>query len=62
MVGLQFHLETLTDNVREIAINDGAYAKEGNDLRQTPEQIMCQAVPPENRQAVYTILDYLSVH
>ena len=33
-------LETLTDNVREIAINDGAYAKEGNDLRQTPEQIM----------------------
>ena len=40
----------------------GAYAKEGNDLRQTPEQIMRQAVPPENRQAVYTILDYLSVH
>ena len=62
VVGLQFHLGTLTDNVREIAINDGAYAKTGNDLRQTPEQIMRQAVPPENRQAVYTILDYLSVH
>ena len=62
VVGLQFHLEQQEDNVREIVINDGAYAEEGNDLHQSPAEILEQEVPAANKQAIYTILDYLSVH
>ncbi|MGN1407781.1 type 1 glutamine amidotransferase [Lactobacillus sp.] len=62
VVGLQFHLEPEDDNVREIVINDGAYAEEGNDLHQSPAEIMERPVPAANKQAIYTILDYLSVH
>lgn len=62
VIGLQFHLETLADNVREIVINDGAYAESGNDLHQTPAEILAQPLPSANKRAIYTMLDYLSVH
>ena len=62
VIGLQFHLEPLADNVREIVINDGAYAESGNDLHQTPAEILAQPLPSANKRAIYTMLDYLSVH
>lgn len=62
VIGLQFHFEPLIDNVREIVINDGAYAEEDNDLKQKPLDILRHEVPSENKKVMYQILDYLSVH
>lgn len=59
-VGLQFHFEPLPDNVREIVVNDGQYANNGNDLKQTPEDILQHGVPSENRDVMFKILDYIS--
>lgn len=60
MVGLQFHFEPLDDNVREIVVNDGDYALDGNDLHQTPQEIIDHGVPAENRDVMFKILDYIT--
>lgn len=60
VIGLQFHFEPKEDNVREIAINDGAYALENNDLQQTPSEIMKHGVPKENKTVMFKLLDYIT--
>lgn len=60
VIGLQFHFEPKEDNVREIAINDGAYALENNDLHQTPQEIITHGVPKENKDVMFVLLDYIT--
>lgn len=46
--------------MREIAINDGAYALENNDLHQTPQGIIAHGVPKENKDVMFVLLDYIT--
>ncbi|KRL53246.1 type 1 glutamine amidotransferase [Lacticaseibacillus manihotivorans] len=59
IVGLQFHLEALADNVREMVVNDYPYL-EGSVLGQTAEDILKRPVPVENQQAIFEILDFIT--
>ncbi len=59
IVGLQFHFEPEADNVAEMVVNDGSYAK-GSILKQTPQQILDHPVPDENHKVMFKILDYIS--
>ena len=59
ILGLQFHFEPLPDNVREIVINDGDYAREENALQQTPDDILRHGVPLINREVMFQLLDYI---
>lgn len=61
VVGLQFHVEPLADNLREIVINDGAYALD-SALQQTPQSILSHGVPVENQQVTFQILDFITSH
>lgn len=60
VIGLQFHFEPLADNVREMVVNDGDYALSNNALKQTPAEILAQAVPAENKTIMYQLLDFIS--
>lgn len=60
VLGLQFHFEPLEDNLREIVANDGDYAREGNDLHETPEQILAHGVPERNKAVLYHLLDSIT--
>ncbi|EEJ72545.1 type 1 glutamine amidotransferase [Lactobacillus ultunensis] len=60
VIGLQFHFEPNEDNLREIVINDGAYALENNDLHQTPAEIIKHGVPKENKEVMFSLLDYIT--
>ena len=60
VIGLQFHFEPQIDNVREIAINDGAYALENKDLHQTPTEIINHGVPEKNKDVMFTLLDFIA--
>lgn len=60
IVGLQFHFEPLPDNIREMVVNDGQYALDGNDLHQTPQEIIDHGVPRENKTVMFDILDYIT--
>lgn len=60
VIGLQFHFEPETDNLHEIVINDGQYALDHNDLHQTPAEIIDHGVPAENRQIMFTLLDFIT--
>ncbi|GAA6112625.1 type 1 glutamine amidotransferase [Apilactobacillus apinorum] len=59
IVGLQFHFELQTDNVREIVTNDFNYI-DGSVFKQTKEDILAREVPKENKDVMYTILDFIS--
>lgn len=59
IVGLQFHLEPLQDNVREMVINDFPYLK-GSIFNQTATDVLQQEVPAENKLAMFKILDFIS--
>lgn len=59
IVGLQFHFELQTDNVREIVTNDFNYI-DGSVFKQTKEDILDKEVPKENKDVMYTILDFIS--
>ncbi|MFD0896533.1 type 1 glutamine amidotransferase [Loigolactobacillus binensis] len=59
VVGLQFHLETLAENVREIVVNDGQYTV-GSALNQTPQAILDFPVPAENQRVLFQLLDRIS--
>lgn len=59
IVGLQFHFELQTDNVREIVTNDFNYI-DGSIFKQTKEDILAREVPKENKDVMYTILDFIS--
>ncbi|RRG02793.1 MAG: type 1 glutamine amidotransferase [Lactobacillus sp.] len=59
VIGLQFHLETLASNVREIVINDGQYTQ-GSQLAQTPQMILAQPIPAENQQVLFQLLDLIN--
>ena len=60
VLGLQFHFEPLEDNLREIVANDGDYAREDNDLHETPEQILAHGVPERNKAVLYHLLDSIT--
>lgn len=59
IIGLQFHLEPLADNVREMVVNDGPYAQDSL-LGQTPAEILKTPVPTENQAVLDRLLDYLT--
>ena len=59
VIGLQFHFEPQLDNVREMAVNDDQYPLDGNDLHQTPAEIIAHGVPAENQQVMFKLLDYI---
>ena len=59
MIGLQFHFETLADNVREIVINDKDYLR-GSEFKQYPDEVMAYPVPPANKQTLLTLLDFIT--
>lgn len=60
IVGLQFHFEPQADDIREIALNDYAYPENNNALQQTAADIMATAVPTENREVLFAILDFIT--
>ena len=61
IIGLQFHFEPLVENVREMVINDGAYAADSkNALQQDPAAILMQEVPTENKRILYRLLDFIT--
>lgn len=59
IIGLQFHFEPLANDVREIVVNDASYT-EGSLLKQSPEDILLTPVPSENRDVMFTLLDYMT--
>lgn len=59
VVGLQFHFEPAADNVREMVVNDYRYIA-GSVLDQSAKTILQTPVPPENKDILYTILDYIT--
>ncbi|BBM21663.1 type 1 glutamine amidotransferase [Lactobacillus pentosus] len=59
VVGLQFHFEPAADNVREMVVNDYRYIA-GSVLDQSAKAILQTPVPPENKDILYTILDYIT--
>ncbi|MBT9672590.1 type 1 glutamine amidotransferase [Secundilactobacillus kimchicus] len=58
VVGLQFHIEPLADNVREMVANDAAYVT-GSVLDQSPADILHRPVPTANEAVTYRLLDYI---
>lgn len=60
IVGLQFHFEPMEDNLREIAINDSSYPDDNNALKQNASEIIAHGVPAENKDVMFTILDYIT--
>jgi GMP synthase-like glutamine amidotransferase len=59
VVGLQFHFEPAADNVREMVVNDYRYIA-GSVLDQSAKAILQTPVPSENKDILYTILDYIT--
>ncbi|KJY60783.1 Glutamine amidotransferase class-I [Bombilactobacillus mellifer] len=59
VVGLQFHLEPLADNLREIVVNDAAYIS-GSIFQQSAAEIIQHPIPQINQTALFAILDYLT--
>ncbi|CDN29540.1 type 1 glutamine amidotransferase [Lactiplantibacillus plantarum] len=59
VVGLQFHFEPATDNVREMVVNDYRYIA-GSVLNQTAAEILQTPVPRENQQVLNAILNYIT--
>ncbi|RMW42508.1 type 1 glutamine amidotransferase [Lactiplantibacillus pentosus] len=59
VVGLQFHFEPAADNVREMVVNDYRYIA-GSVLDQSAKTILQTPIPPENKDILYTILDYIT--
>ncbi|BDR58806.1 type 1 glutamine amidotransferase [Xylocopilactobacillus apicola] len=58
IVGLQFHLEPLKENVNEIVVNDAAYLT-GSVLNQNPKEVLENAIPAANQEAMFKILDFI---
>lgn len=59
VVGLQFHFEPQSDNVREMVVNDFPYIK-GSVFNQTKADILKTPVPAENKTVMFHILDYIT--
>ena len=59
VVGLQFHFEPQTEDVRTMCINDGAYVA-GSALGQTVADIIDWPVPAENQAVMNTILGFIT--
>lgn len=60
VIGLQFHFEPQSDDVREIAINDSSYPSENNSLKQSAQDIIASDFPSENKEVMYKLLDFIS--
>ncbi|MFC6290716.1 type 1 glutamine amidotransferase [Levilactobacillus angrenensis] len=61
VIGLQFHLEPLPNNVREMVVNDGDYAT-GSVLGQTPQQILAYPESVETESLTFRLLDFITKH
>ncbi|AKP66277.1 type 1 glutamine amidotransferase [Companilactobacillus ginsenosidimutans] len=59
VVGLQFHLESLEDNVREMVVNDYPYLTD-SVFGQSKDDVLNQKVPLENKTVLFKILDYIT--
>ncbi|MDF7682300.1 type 1 glutamine amidotransferase [Lactobacillus sp. ESL0679] len=59
VLGLQFHFEPKANNVREMVVNDFPYIK-GSILKQSADDILRQAVPQENKEVMFKLLDYIT--
>ncbi|WP_143461387.1 type 1 glutamine amidotransferase [Levilactobacillus enshiensis] len=59
VLGLQFHLEPLSDNVREMVVNDGDYIA-GSVLGQTAAEILAKPVATANQLALYQLLNFIT--
>ncbi|MFC0276759.1 type 1 glutamine amidotransferase [Enterococcus devriesei] len=60
VLGLQFHFEPKADDVREIAVNDSSYPADNNSLKQSAKDIIDSAFPVENRDVMFTLLDFIT--
>ncbi|WP_461214256.1 type 1 glutamine amidotransferase [Lacticaseibacillus sp. GG6-2] len=59
IVGLQCHIEPLSQNIRTMVVNDGAYTQ-GSALHQSPTAILNHQVPEANQRVMAAILDYIT--
>ncbi|MFC6261750.1 type 1 glutamine amidotransferase [Levilactobacillus fujinensis] len=59
VIGLQFHLEPLADNVREMVVNDGDYIA-GSVLGQPAAKILATPVPLENQLVLFQLLNFIT--
>ncbi|MCK8607181.1 type 1 glutamine amidotransferase [Apilactobacillus ozensis] len=59
IIGLQFHFEPTENDVREIVVNDGSYARD-NVLAQGADDILSHSVPTKNKAVMYKLLDYIN--
>lgn len=60
VIGLQFHFEPQSDDVREMAINDFEYPNDNNSLNQSAQDIMAANFPTKNKEVMYKLLDFIS--
>ncbi|WP_281165718.1 type 1 glutamine amidotransferase [Liquorilactobacillus sicerae] len=58
VIGLQFHLELELENLREIVINDGNYLN-SSIFKQSSQQVLNFDIPKQNKNIMFTLLDYL---
>lgn len=61
IIGLQFHFESSAHDIKEIIMNDASYVFD-SVLNQTPEQILNQEVPRENKEVMFKLLDFITSH
>lgn len=61
IIGLQFHFEPASNDIKEIVINDASYVVD-SVLKQTPAQIINQEVPIENKKVMFKMLDFITSH
>lgn len=60
VIGTQFHFEVAEENVRSILQHDGDYLASGGIYVQTKEEIAAQAIPTENEDVLFGLLDYIT--
>ncbi|KRL41656.1 type 1 glutamine amidotransferase [Liquorilactobacillus nagelii] len=58
VLGLQFHLEVASLNVREMLINDGSYLN-GSAFKTSCQKILSQPVPATNQRVLFQLLDFI---
>ncbi len=58
IVGLQFHLETKTSNLKEMLLNDGKFVQ-NSILKQNSQTIINTKIPKINQKILFSLLDYL---
>ncbi|EOH1637485.1 type 1 glutamine amidotransferase [Enterococcus faecalis] len=60
IIGLQFHLESTPEGVRELVINDHKYPEVDNSLGQSGKYILREEFPASNEGILYMLLDFIT--